>query len=121
MLKSKRGASIISLALCAVTVGFVIAAVVVAVNNSATLRAQLIADSQKNVVESSAYTKVYEKYEVVTIARQAFANNYLQLYDGKVDLEGFKALVIGEMMQTIPMEQLEEYNITITEDSISVE
>lgn len=121
MLRNKRGLSIISLVLCAVALTFIISALVVATNNSARYRAYLIADKQPIIEESQAYSKVYTKSEVINMARQAFANNYLDLYDGKVDLKGFEALVIGEMMQTIPMEQLEEYNITITKDGVNVE
>lgn len=121
MIKNKKGVSIISLVLCAVMVMFVVSAVAVATNNSAILRVREIARNQNNVEESLAYTRTYSKDQVMSVARQAFVNNYIELYDGKVDLEGFEALVIGEMMQTIPAEQLEEYNIIITEDGIYIE
>lgn len=123
MLKNKRGVSIISLVLCAVSVVLIISAVVVATNNSLMYRAYLIANRYVNETEAEnlAYSKIYTKHEVIDIARQAFVNNYLSLYDNEVDFEGFKALVIGEMMQTIPINQLEDYNINITQDGVIVE
>ena len=123
MLKNKRGVSIISLVLCAVSVVLIISAVVVATNNSLMYRAYLIANRYVNETEAEnlAYSKIYTKHEVIDVARQAFVNNYLSLYDNEVDFEGFKALVIGEMMQTIPINQLEDYNINITQDGVTVE
>lgn len=121
MLKVKRGASIISLALCAVALTLVTTALVVATNNSAIFRAQMIERNQSQVVESSAYTKVYKISEVRNIARQAFANNYLSFYDNEVNLEGFEALVLGEMMQQIPQNQLENFVIQVTSDGVNVQ
>lgn len=120
MLRVKTGASIISLCLCAVAVSFIVSALVVATNNSAMYRAELIASKQNNIIENSAYIKVYEKGEIIAIARQAFANNYLDYYDGEVDLEGLEALVIGEVMQTIPLKQLDGYEIYVTADGVNV-
>ena len=120
MLKGKRGVSIISLCLCAVAIMFVVSAVVVTTNNSAMCEAERIV-SQTKVVESSAYTKVYKISEVETIARQAFVNNYLAYYDGEVDLLEFEALVLGEMAQTIPMRQLDNYAVFVSADGVEVE
>jgi len=120
MLRSKKGASIISLALCAVAITLVTTALVVATNNSAEYRASKMVKNNY-VVESSAYSKTYRLTEVEQVAKQAFANNYLSFYDKEVDLEGFYALVVGEMMETIPQNQLENYNIIVTSDGVDVE
>lgn len=120
MLRSKRGASIISLALCAVAIALVTSALVVATNNSAEYRASKMVKTDY-VVESSAYVKTYKLTEVEHIARQAYANNYLSFYDKEVDLEGFYALVVGEMMESVPQNQLENFNIIVTSDGVDVE
>ena len=121
MLNKKRGASVISLVLCGVALTLVVASIVVATNNSSAYRAQLIAENNSKVIENSAYTKVYTLSEVKAIAKQAFANNYLTLYDNEVGMSGFEALVIGEMKETIPQEQLDSYNIYVTRDGIEVQ
>ncbi|MBQ8042757.1 MAG: hypothetical protein IJ272_01230 [Clostridia bacterium] len=121
MLKAKRGASIISLALATVAIALTTTALVVATNNAALYRAQVIENKQPVNVETTAYVKIYSLSKVRSIARQAYANNYLSFYDNKVDLEGFEALVIGEMMEQIPQNQLEKYEIIITSDSVDVE
>ena len=123
MLKNKNGASIISLAMCLVAITLVISALVVATNNSARYAAeQVVAKSKKTVVEESlASTRVYTKAEVVAVARQAFANSYLALHNEEVDLEGFEALVIGEMMQILPINEIEKYDIHITKNGVTVE
>ena len=121
MLNRKKGTSAISLVLCGVALVLVTAALVVATNSSAMFRAQMIADNNSNVVENSAYTKVYTLGDVKSIAKQAFANNYLSLYDNKVGITEFKELVIGEIKQIIPEEQLNNYNIYITQDEIEVQ
>ena len=121
MTKFKRGVSIISLALCAVAFTLVTTALVLATNNAAMYRANKTLNKQANIVEVSAYTKVYNLGEVRQIARQAYVNNYLSFYDKQVDLEGFEALVIGEMMQQIPLEQLEDYIVNVTDDGVNVE
>lgn len=121
MIKTKKGASIISLTICTVVVALVTTALVFANRNSAMYRAQLLQEKNSQVVEKTAYTKVYSLSEVTSIARQAYANNYLSFYDNEVDLTGFEALVIGEMMQQIPQDQLDNYNITVTVDGVNVE
>lgn len=121
MLKNKNGASIISLALCAVAITLVTTALVLAQNNSEVYRAQMIERRQSQIVESSAYTRVYKLSEVRNMARQAFANNYLSFYDNEVDLEGFEALIIGELMQTIPQDQLEDFVFEVKPDGVNVE
>ncbi len=121
MIKGKRGTSIISLALAAIAIALTTTALVVATNNSAIYRAgEMRKNNKVENVETKAYVKIYNLSEVRTIARQAFANNYLEFYDNNVDLEGFEALVIGEMMQQIPQNQLEDYEIKVTEDRITV-
>lgn len=121
MKNNKKGASIISLLLCVIAITLVTTALVVATNNSARYRASKIIDSRENVQESLASVKIYTKSEVISVARQAFVNNYIEFYDGNVDLEGFRALVIGEMMQVIPINQLEKYDIHVTKDGVTVE
>ena len=121
MLKGKRGASIISLTLATVAIALTTTALVVATNNSAMYRAQVIARKQSTTVESSAYTRVYRIGDIENIARQAFANNYLSFYDNEVDLEGFEALILGEMMEQIPQNQLEDYVVNVTPDGVTVE
>lgn len=121
MLNIKRGTSVISLVLCGVALTLVVSALVVATSNSAMYRAQMIAENNSKVIEHSAYTKVYTLSEVKTIAKQAFTNNYLALYDNEVGMSGFEALVIGEMRQTVPQEQLDNYNIYVTRDGIEVQ
>ena len=121
MLNKKRGASVISLVLCGVALTLVVSALVVATNNSAMYRAQMIAENNSKVIENSAYTRVYTLNEVKAIAKQAFANNYLALYDNEVGMQGFEALVIGDMKQTVPQEQLDNYNIYVTRDGIEVQ
>ena len=121
MLNTKKGASAISLVLCGVAVAFIVAALVVATNNAAMFKAQMIAQKATNVVEDSAYTKVYTLNEIKIVAKQAFANNYLSLYDNVVSMTGFEALVIGEIQETIPQEQLENYNIFVSQDGVEVQ
>ena len=120
MLKDKKGTSIISLALCAVAISLVTTALVVATNNAAMYRAQKMTYNNTKVVETSAYKDTDRVENIRNIANQAFVNNYLSFYDKQVDLEGFKVLVIGEMMQTIPQNELEDYIIDITADGVKV-
>ena len=123
MLKSKKGASIISLSMCAVAIMLITAALVVTTNNSAKYTAEQVVARRKNtaVEESLASTKIYTKAEVISVARQAYANSYLALHDEEVDLEGFEALVIGEMMQVLPIYEIEKYDISITENGVTVD
>jgi hypothetical protein len=121
MLNTKKGASAISLVLCGVAMAFIVSALIVATNNSAMSKAQVIAQKEINVVEDLAYTKVYTLNEIKIVAKQAFANNYLSLYDNEVDMAGFEALVVGEMQQTIPQEQLDNYNIFVSQDGVEVQ
>lgn len=121
MLNKKTGASIISLALATVAIALTTSALVIATNNSAMYRYEKAQRNQHKVVESVAYKKVYRLDEVKSIARQAYANNYASYYNKQVDLDGFKALVIGEMMEKIPQNQLEDYIINITSYEINVE
>lgn len=120
MKTGKKGTSIISLALCAVAISLVTTALVVATNNAAMFRANEMAKEQKRIVETTAYRRVYGLGEVTTIARKAFVDNYLPFYDKEVDIEGFRALVLGDIMQKVPTNQLDNYNITITSDSVEV-
>lgn len=121
MLKRKVGASVISLTLAVVAIALITSALVIATNNSAVYRYEKAKKSQVKTVESVAYTKVYTIGEVRSIARQAYANNYLAYWNNDVDLDGFKALVIGEMMEQVPQNQLESFVVIITNDSIDVE
>lgn len=120
MMNRKSGVSVISLVLCAVAITLVTTALVVATNNSAMFRAKMLRDEKTYQVESYAYTRVYKINEVRSIARQAFANNYLSYYDNEVDLDGFEALVIGEIMQKVPQNQLEEYIVQVTTNGVDV-
>ncbi len=121
MLKGKMGASMISLILCAIAVTLVTAALVIANYNSAIFKAQQIANKNKAQFEISAYSKIYTKAEIEIIARQAFVDNYLSFYDKNVDFEGFEALIMGEIMRQVPVDQLEEYNIHVLTDGVIVE
>ena len=121
MYKFKRGVSLISLMLCVVAMTLVTTALVISTNNSAIYRAQIALENQAKLVETSAYTKIYRLSEVRDIARQSFANNYLSFYDNEVDLEGFEALVLGEMMQQIPLNQLENFIVNISHDGVDVQ
>lgn len=120
-MNEKKNVSIISLALCAVAITLVTAALVVARMNDIDYKAQMMQEKQPQQVETQAYVKVYKLQEVVNIARQAYADNYLSFYDKQVDLEGFEVLVIGEMMQNIPHNQLEDYEIKVTSDGVDVQ
>lgn len=123
MLKNKKGASIISLSLCAVAIFLVAAALFVTTKNAARFKAeQVIGENKQEVAEESlAITKIYTKAEVISVARQAFANSYLALHNEEVDLEGFEALVIGEMMQILPINEIEKYDIRVTSGGVTVE
>jgi len=120
MLSDKRGTSIISLTLCLIVVIMIGTAVFIATSNSARYKVEQIINNKISPEESLANHKTYTHHEVTSIARQAFVNNYLAWYDGKVDLENFRALVIGEMMQTIPVDQLEKFDIHVTQDGVTV-
>lgn len=120
MLKVKKGASIFSLVLCAVIVALVTTALVVTTSNYGLFMAQRDAKND-NVVEKSAYTKVYTIEEVKTIARSAYANNYLAFYDNEVTFDGFEQLIMKEIANQIPQEQLGNYIINITPDGIDVQ
>lgn len=120
MLKNKNGVSIISLVLCAVAVGLVTTALVVATNNSAEFRAARIMEKQNTIVDSSAYVKVYNLNEVENVAKQAYVDNYLSYYNKEVTLLGFEALVLGQMQETIPVKQLDNFTIYVTSDGIEV-
>lgn len=120
MLKGKRGVSIISLVLCAVAITFVTTALVVATNNSAEYRVARIMKRQNAIVDSSAYVKVYSLNEVENVARQAFVDNYLSYYNGEVTLLGFEALVLGQIQETIPVNQLDNFIVYVTADGVDV-
>lgn len=120
MINLKKGTSIISLVLCAVIISLVTAALVVTLNN--TREYNLVKARQNELsVENSAYVRVYTKSEVEQVARQAFADNYLSFYDKEVDLEGFEALVMGDILNEIPKYELDKYIVTVTADGIDVE
>lgn len=121
MLKNKRGASMFSIVLCLVAMTLIIATLLIVTNNSATMRAQWILNNSNVKVESLAYTKIYNINEVKDVARQAYANNYLDFYDHEINFEEFKTLVMNEIMKTIPTSQLDSYNIDITPDGIDVQ
>ena len=118
MSNTKKGVSVVSLALCVVAVSLIVAALVVTTNNAAMLKAQEV---QNNVIEDSAYIKVYTLEEVKTIAKQAYVNNYLSLYEGQVDLAGFEMLVIKEMQKQVPIGQLNGFNVFVSPDGIEVQ
>lgn len=120
MLSGKRGASIISIVLCAVAFAFITAAVVVAKNNDAAYKAQEL-KKQMDVVDNAAYVKVYTVEEIEAVTRQAYADSYLAYYDGEVTLEGLEALVIGKVMEKIPHEQVENFKIFVYADGVTVE
>lgn len=117
---TKKGTSIISLTLCAVALALVTSALVIANNNSAMYKLNEIAKDEIKPVETTAYVKIYSVDEVETVARQAFVDNYLSYWDEEVDLEGFTALVIGDVMRKIPLNQLDDFNIVVTEDGVKV-
>ena len=116
-MSKKRGASIISLALSFIAISLVVAALVVALNNT---REYNMAKQEDEAFDSLAYVKVYTKSEIEKVARQAFANNYLSFYDKEVDLEGLEALVIGEIEETVPASQLDNFEIIVTSDGVDV-
>lgn len=121
MKTNNREVSVISITLCAIAITLVTTALVIATGNSATFRASMVKEQENNVVESSEYTKIYKLSEVQSLARQAYVDNYLSFYDKAVDLEGFKALVVGDLMQLVPENQLENYSITVTIDGVDVQ
>ena len=120
MLNGKKGASIISLALAAVALTLTTTALVIATNNSAMYRYEKAKRQQVKEIDRVAYVKVYTLDEVKSVARQAYVDNYLSFYEKEVDLQGLEALVIGEMMEHIPQNQLDKYSIIVTDDSINV-
>jgi hypothetical protein len=61
------------------------------------------------------------KEEIRNIARQAYVDNYLPFYDNEIDFDGFVALVMGDIMQKVPANQLDGYNVIVTEDGVEVE
>ena len=119
MLGRKRGISIISLSLSIVAMGLVATALIVTTNNVAENRARAV--KPVRFVESSAYTKVYTKQEVENIAIKSFVDNYLPYYDGEITLVELEALVLGDLMQRIPKEQLDNYVVRITGDTVEVD
>lgn len=121
MFNLKKGTSAISLGLCAIAITLVTTALVIATNNSAKFRAQMLEKEQVKSVESSAYTKVYKIDEVRSIARQAYVNNYLDFYKNKVNLQKFEQLIIQEMVGQIPQNQMESYVVEVTPDGVYVQ
>ena len=119
-MNNKRGVSLISIILCFVAISLVTAALVVAINNAADYRISSIAKNAVEIIDSSAYIKVYTKNEIDAIARQAFADNYLTYYDGVVDVEGLEALVISDIQEKVPEAQLENYEIIVTQNGVDV-
>ena len=121
MFKKKTGASIISLALCFVAIACVTTALVAANYNSAMYNAkELDRKSITQVVDSSAYVKVYTIDEVRDVANQAFVDNYLAYHEGKLDLVGLEALVLGDIANKITLEQLDNYAVYVMEDGVDV-
>lgn len=118
MYEEKKKTSIISLALCALAIVLICAALVITTNNSAAYRASQLNSS---VVDRSAYVKVYVLEEVQEIAKQAYADNYLAYYDGEVKITGFENLIMAQILRTVPNNQLENYNIFVYNDGITVE
>ncbi len=121
MFNLKKGTSAISLVLCAIAITLVTTALVIATNNSAKFRAQMLEKEQVKSVESSAYTKVYKIDEVRSIARQAYVNNYLAFYNNEVNLQKFEQLIIQEMVGQIPQNQMESYVVEVTPDGVYVQ
>ena len=119
-MNKKRGASIISIALCFIAISLVTGALAVAVWNDMSYKMNSMALRDSVVMDSSAYIKIYTKNEIVGVARQAFADNYLTFYDGVVDLEGLEALVIGQMEETVPRAQLDNYEVIVTANGVDV-
>lgn len=120
MLNLKKGASIISIALCMVAIALVASALVVANNNH---NEYMMAKNSKvnDSVEKSAYVKIYTKEDVENVARQAFVDNYLMYFDGDIGISGLEKIVIEEVSKQIPGNVLSNYVIEITPDEVIVD
>lgn len=122
MNEKERPVSIISLTLCAIAITLITSALVVAkLNHESYLAESYRKENVVNVVETKAYVKIYSLGEVRSIARQAFVDNYLSFYDNEVDLEGFEALILGDMLNKIPEQQLYDYVVSVTADGVDVQ
>lgn len=120
MFREKSGASAISLILCGVIITLVTTALVVATLNSGINRAQMN-EKQVNQMETLSYSKVYNIGEIRNIAKQSYVNNFISFYEGEVSLQEFKQLVLKDIMQAVPQEQLQEYVVNVTPDGVNVE
>ena len=121
MLKGKRGVSFISLAIFSLVFILIVVGIVCAVNGSREYKEELVAKRQRSVViDKNSYVKVYSKNEIENVARQAYVDNYMQYLDNEVDLDGFSALVIGQMGRAIPSNQLDKYLIIVMDDGIDI-
>ena len=116
----KRGVSVISLVLCAVVITLTISALVIANNNSATFKANMESKENIDVLESSAYTDVYTADQVKQIAIDAYVNEYLDYYEGKMSIEELDALVRERMLDKVGENELAKYEIIVHENSIEV-
>lgn len=116
MLRLKKGASIISLGLCLVAVCLVTSALVVARKNNYEYKASL-----EKSVEDNAYVKVYTLDEVNQIARRAYVDEYLQFAEGKVTISTLKENVLLNMQNTIPYDQLLNFDVFVFDDGVTVE
>lgn len=116
MLRLKKGASIITLGLCLVAVCLVTSALVVAKKNDYEYKASLLKEKETN-----AYVKVYTLEEVKDVARKAYVDEYLPFAEEKITITTLKENVIENIKKTIPSEQLENFNVFVFEDGITVE
>ena len=116
MLRFKKGASIISLGLCLVAVCLVTSALVVTRKNNYEYKASL----EKNV-EDNAYVKVYTLDEVNQVARQAYVDEYIQFAEGTITITTFRDNVLANMQNTIPSDQLLNFNVFVFDDGVTVE
>ena len=121
MLKNKKGASAISLILCAIVISILTVAIVVAASNSATFRANERAKKEAKILNSQAYTKVYTLEEVQEIAKQAFVDNYISFYEEEVSFTEFKDLILAQINKTIPSSQMVKYNVYVYNDGVTVQ
>ena len=57
---------------------------------------------------------------VIPEEKVAIPESFDSFNDNEVNLEGLEALVIGDLMQIIPQDQLNNFLITVTADSVDV-
>ena len=116
----KRGVSVISLVICAVVITLTVSALVIANNNSAIFKASMKNKDNVDILESSAYTDVYTPEQVEQIAIDAYVDEYMDFYEGKMSVEELAALVRENMLDKIGENELDKYEIVVHENSIEV-